>query len=158
MFALIVGFLVTFGRSFALQESVGAVPAVGWAVLATGIAVAASRGWRVGVASSALAAAALAILYGAHHRKRGWPGVAGWEFSGMQSPVVLSASVAVLSAASSGRYSTTDANPCASSESSTRHEAPSSPGQGTLCKETGSSRVNMPAATTRSMTAGPSGK
>jgi hypothetical protein len=98
VFALIVvGFLVTWGRSFALQESVGVVPAAGWAVLAAGMVMAtAFRGWRVSVASIALAVALLVTMYGAYHRDGGWPGVAGWEFGGMQSPVVLSAGVAAL--------------------------------------------------------------
>jgi hypothetical protein len=32
-------------------------------------------------------------------RPGGWPGVAGWEFDGMESPVILSAQVAIVSAA-----------------------------------------------------------
>jgi hypothetical protein len=98
VFALIaVGFIVSWNKSFVLQESVGVLPSAGWAVLAAGMAVAvAHRGWRVGAATLALAGAALVTMFGAYHRDSGWPGVAGWEFGGMQSPVVLSTTVAAM--------------------------------------------------------------
>jgi hypothetical protein len=98
LFALFgIGFVVTWNKSLALQESVGVAPSAGWAVLAAGMVMAtASRGWRAGAACLALAAGMLVTMYGAYDRDGGWPGVAGWELGGMQSPVVLSASVAAL--------------------------------------------------------------
>jgi hypothetical protein len=98
VFALVaIGFIVSWNKSFALQESVGVMPAAGWAVLASGMVVAAAdRGWRVGAATLSLAGAALLTMFGAYHRDGGWPGVAGWEFGGMQSPVVLSTTVAAM--------------------------------------------------------------
>ena len=92
-----VGFVLVWNKSFAPLESVGLLPAAGWAVLAVGLAAAAAqRRWEVGAALLGLAGAALLTLYFAYHRDGGWPGVAGWEYNGMQSPVVLSVAAAAL--------------------------------------------------------------
>lgn len=96
----VVGFAGCWNFAWHLQESPGALPALGWAALAAGGAVAVARGpWRTGAILIPLIAAALGVMAWAYLREGGWPGVAGWEFNGMESPVVLSARVAFVMAA-----------------------------------------------------------
>jgi hypothetical protein len=88
------GFLYCWGGSFGTQEAPGFWPCVGWAVLGAGLAVAVSRGgWWAAAIPLALAALTLWSMVDAYHRDGGWPGVAGWEFNGMESPIVLSTAV-----------------------------------------------------------------
>jgi hypothetical protein len=95
--AAALAFSLAWNHSWQLQESPGALPAFGWAVLAAGMFLAARRvgQWRA-VCMVALAALALLALSHAYTRPGGWPGVAGWEMGGMESPVVLSARVEVV--------------------------------------------------------------
>jgi hypothetical protein len=89
-------FVVFWNKSWELQESPGVVPALGWALLVAALGVAASRAaLRVRVALLVLSAAVPALLYLAYQREGGWPGVAGWELGGMQSPVITSTSIVV---------------------------------------------------------------
>jgi hypothetical protein len=48
------------------------------------------------VTTAALSGLALLALSHAYTRPGGWPGVAGWEMKGMESPVVLSSRVEVV--------------------------------------------------------------
>jgi hypothetical protein len=87
-------FVVFWNKSWQLQESPGVVPALGWALLVAALVVAASRAaLPVRVVLVVLSAAVPAVLFLAYHRESGWPGVAGWEFNGMQSPVITSTSI-----------------------------------------------------------------
>jgi hypothetical protein len=89
-----VGFACCWNFAWHLQESPGALPALGWAALVAGVAVAFARAqWRTCAILIPLIAAALGVMAWAYLRDGGWPGVAGWEFNGMESPVVLSARV-----------------------------------------------------------------
>ena len=71
---------------------------VGWALLAAGIAVAAgfartlwaSLDFLVGVAATA------GLIFLAYTRLGGWPGVAGWEYDGMESPIITSVASTVM--------------------------------------------------------------
>ncbi len=93
------GFASCWNFAWHLQESPGALPALGWAALAAGAVVAVAGGtWRTGTTLLPLVAAALGVMAWAYLRDGGWPGVAGWEFNGMESPVVLSARVVVVTA------------------------------------------------------------
>ena len=71
----------------------------GWSLLAAGLTVAVGtvrHGWS-GVVAIAGAALAVEVLSLAYERPGGWQGVAGWEFLGMESPIVVSGiSTAVL--------------------------------------------------------------
>jgi hypothetical protein len=95
--------LIAAGYTFCLgavadsAQAPGTVTTLGWATLAAGLAlaVAASPG-RVAATHLALAAIALGALHLAYHRPGGWPGVAGWEFRGMESPIVLTGAVAAM--------------------------------------------------------------
>ncbi|HWA66688.1 MAG TPA: hypothetical protein VG899_10020 [Mycobacteriales bacterium] len=95
-----VGFVVCWNHSWALLESVGGLPALGWALLAAGSTVAVRHANRrtcaLIVASLAVAIGLMALVY---LDRGGWPQVAGWEYDGMESPVVLSAQVAIVAAA-----------------------------------------------------------
>jgi hypothetical protein len=65
---------------------------VGWSLLAAGIVVVAAFA-RTGWTSLALmtgVSATLGLVFLAYTRIGGWPGVAGWEFNGMQSPIITS--------------------------------------------------------------------
>jgi hypothetical protein len=89
-------FAVCWNKSWELQESPGVVPALGWALLLATLVLAASRAaTRVLAALVMLSAAVPALLFLAYHRDGGWPGVAGWEFAGMQPPVITSTSIVV---------------------------------------------------------------
>ena len=64
---------------------------IGWALLAAGICrggVVASTAW-TSLGLLAGSAITLAVIFAAYSRIGGWPGVAGWEFQGMQSPIVF---------------------------------------------------------------------
>jgi hypothetical protein len=88
----LLGFAGCWNFAWQLQESPGALPAAGWALIAAGVAVAVRHASKRTVATIvALTAAALGATAWAYLRKGGWPGVAGWELS--QSPVILSARV-----------------------------------------------------------------
>jgi hypothetical protein len=74
------------------NQVAGLTQYVGWSLLAAGLTVAvgtARRGWP-GVVASAGAALTVEVLSLAYERPGGWPGVAGWEFGGMESPIVVS--------------------------------------------------------------------
>jgi hypothetical protein len=76
---------------------------IGWAVLAAGIvtAVAFGRRWWVAPAALVGAGAVLGLVFLAYSRVGGWPGVAGWEYDGMEPPIITSvASTGSLLAAS----------------------------------------------------------
>ena len=93
----VVGFAACWNHSWQLQESPGVAPSLGWAVLAAGTAVAAARGRRwSALALFVGAGVVLGTMAASYLRPGGRPGVAGWEFRGMQSPVVLSAGVAAV--------------------------------------------------------------
>jgi hypothetical protein len=65
---------------------------VGWALLAAGIAVVtafARTAW-MSLAMLAAVASTMGIIFLAYTRLGGWPGVAGWEFNGMESPIITS--------------------------------------------------------------------
>lgn len=66
------------------------VVALGWSLLIAGTTVVGTmlRGWQTAAATvgSGLVLLLMALAY---IRVGGWPGVAGWEFMGMQSPVIL---------------------------------------------------------------------
>lgn len=65
---------------------------LGWAVLAAGIVVVVAFGssaW-LSLAATVGAAAVLLLVAAAYSRDGGWPGVAGWEYEGMQSPIITS--------------------------------------------------------------------
>jgi hypothetical protein len=95
-----VAFVGCWNFSWQLQESPGVLPALGWAALAAGGAVAASTAsWRVPLVALVLTGVALAVMAWAYLRQGGWPTVAGWEFNGMESPVVLSARVCAVALA-----------------------------------------------------------
>lgn len=77
---------------------------LGWAIVAAAIVVVTAFGptWWIGIAMTLAAGAALGLLVAAYSRSGGWPGVAGWELNGMQSPIITSwASTVVLLAAGS---------------------------------------------------------
>lgn len=71
---------------------------VGWALLAAGIAVAAgfARTLRVSLGFLVGVAAAAGLLFLAYTRLGGWPGVAGWEYDGMESPIITSVASTVM--------------------------------------------------------------
>lgn len=73
-------------------EHPGLLVIVGWAVLGAAIAAIVAGSSRVWLPAVALVAGVVVLgsLYWAYCRWGGWPGVAGWEFAGMQSPVILS--------------------------------------------------------------------
>jgi hypothetical protein len=74
------------------NQVAGLTQYVGWSLLAAGLTVAvgtARHGWS-GVVAIAGAALAVEVLSLAYERPGGWPGVAGWEFLGMESPIVVS--------------------------------------------------------------------
>ncbi len=76
---------------------------VGWAVLAAGLSVAVGFARSAWWSAAALGATAvvLGLVFLAYSRDGGWPGVAGWEYDGMESPIITSvASTASLLAAS----------------------------------------------------------
>jgi hypothetical protein len=81
------------------NQVAGVTQYVGWSLLAAGLTVAAGSArhrWSgpVAIAGAALAVEVLSLAY---ERPGGWPGVAGWEFLGMESPIVVSGiSAAVL--------------------------------------------------------------
>jgi hypothetical protein len=79
------------------NEHPGVITIVGWSVLSGAGLIVAARSRRSGTALSVLALSVAAVLAmrAAYVREGGWPGVAGWEFNGMQSPVVLSTVTAV---------------------------------------------------------------
>jgi hypothetical protein len=81
------------------NQVAGLTQYVGWSLLAAGLTVAvgtARHGWP-GVVAIAGAALTVEVLSLAYERPGGWPGVAGWEFDGMESPIVVSGiSTAVL--------------------------------------------------------------
>jgi hypothetical protein len=92
-----LAFTVVWNHSWQLQESPGALPALGWALLSAGLVVAAARSSRKrAVSTIALSVLTLLALSHAYTRPGGWPGVAGWELKGMESPVVLSSRVEVV--------------------------------------------------------------
>jgi hypothetical protein len=65
-------------------------------LLVAALVVAASRAaLRAQAALVAVSIAVPAVLFLAYQRQGGWPGVAGWEFGGMQSPVITSTSIVV---------------------------------------------------------------
>ena len=70
----------------------GATPVVGWSVLAAGVTVvvAFGRHWWSAVVALVGAAAVMGFLVLAYTRLGGWPGVAGWEYDGMESPLITS--------------------------------------------------------------------
>lgn len=74
------------------SEHPGLLTAVGWAFLGAGLALVAARSASGRAPALALIAAlaVVASLLLAYHRPGGWPGVAGWEFNGMEPPIVLS--------------------------------------------------------------------
>jgi hypothetical protein len=68
------------------------VVATGWSLLIAGVTVvlASVPRWRP-VLLVTIGCAVVVLLMGvAYLRPGGWPGVAGWEFNGMESPVILS--------------------------------------------------------------------
>jgi hypothetical protein len=73
---------------------------IGWAMLAAGIVVVASFASTAWTSLGLLAGSAitLAVIFAAYTRIGGWPGVAGWEYEGMQSPIITSvaSSIALL--------------------------------------------------------------
>jgi hypothetical protein len=75
---------------------------VGWAILAAGIvtAVGFARHWWTSLVLAGGAGVVLGLIFLAYSRNGGWPGVAGWEYQGMESPIITSvgATAAVLSA------------------------------------------------------------
>ena len=74
------------------NQVAGLTQYVGWSLLAAGLTVAvgtARHGWS-GVVAIAGAALTVEVLSLAYERPGGWPGVAGWEFLGMESPIVVS--------------------------------------------------------------------
>jgi hypothetical protein len=72
-------------------------PVAGWSVLAAGSVLAATSGRAADILRQlALATAAVSVLAVSYRREGGWPGVAGWEFGGMQSPILLSTSIGVI--------------------------------------------------------------
>jgi hypothetical protein len=92
-----VSFLICWNNVWELQESPGPLPSLGWALLAAGLAAIGTRAtWRVLVPAVLLTAGALGVAALAYLRQGGWPGVAGWEFNGMESPVILSARVVLV--------------------------------------------------------------
>lgn len=99
-------FIVTAGSavlaylSVPVQSNEPAMRAIiGWAVLAAGIVTSvgfAKRWWTSFVAAGAVGVV-LGLVFLAYSRDGGWPGVAGWEYNGMASPIITSvASTAVL--------------------------------------------------------------
>jgi hypothetical protein len=81
------------------SEHPGLVVTVGWAFLGAGLALVLARSTRPSTPVLALAAAVVVVaaLMLAYYRPGGWPGVAGWEFNGIESPIILSpAGVAAL--------------------------------------------------------------
>ncbi len=66
------------------------VVATGWSLLIAGGAVIGTslRTWQVGAATVG-GGVVLLLMAVAYLRIGGWPGVAGWEFKGMESPVIL---------------------------------------------------------------------
>ncbi|HTY70842.1 MAG TPA: hypothetical protein VMI11_00290 [Actinomycetes bacterium] len=75
---------------------------VGWALLAAGVATVAAFGsrWWVSPGYVLACAAALGLIVVAYARSGGWPGVAGWERDGMESPIVTCAESTVILLAS----------------------------------------------------------
>lgn len=66
------------------------IVAIGWSLLIAGGAVSGTSmsGWQVALAT-VVVAVVLVLMALAYLRPGGWPGVAGWEFKGMESPVIL---------------------------------------------------------------------
>ena len=65
---------------------------VGWALLAGGIVVVAAFAATAWTSLALLTGSALTLgaIFAAYTRIGGWPGVAGWEYKGMQSPIITS--------------------------------------------------------------------
>jgi hypothetical protein len=63
-----------------------------WSAIGAGITIVTTRAshWWTAPAYLAATALMLALVFNAYHQDGGWPGVAGWEYAGMQSPIVLS--------------------------------------------------------------------
>jgi hypothetical protein len=74
------------------SEHPGLAAILGWAALGAGLAVLVARSSRNSAPAWSLLAAGIVLgaLAVAYVRPGGWPGVAGWEFMGMQPPVILS--------------------------------------------------------------------
>jgi hypothetical protein len=65
---------------------------VGWVMLAAGIVVAVgfARLWWTSLLAALAAGTVLGLVFLAYSRLGGWPGVAGWEYNGMESPIITS--------------------------------------------------------------------
>ncbi len=76
-------------------ENPGFLVILGWAALAAGVALGISRArsWQAPVVAWGLEILIILMLHQAYDRDGGWPGVAGWELNGMESPVVFSREV-----------------------------------------------------------------
>ena len=83
---------VVFTPNPGTSENPGLAAVLGWAALGAGLAVLVARSYRSSGPAWALIGAAIVMgaLALAYVRPGGWPGVAGWEFMGMESPVILS--------------------------------------------------------------------
>lgn len=93
LFAVMVVAGVLAYSQIPVQSNEPAMRAVfGWALIAAGMAVAsalARTAW-VSLALFVGAAATLGLIFLAYTRLGGWPGVAGWEYNGMESPIITS--------------------------------------------------------------------
>jgi len=79
-------------QPFVMGQSPRPLPLLGWAVLTAATTLLVSRSDRLRTAILAFVGAGLAlgVMSLAYLRHGGWPGVAGWEWSSIQSPVVVS--------------------------------------------------------------------
>lgn len=92
-----LAFTLVWNHAWQLQESPGALPAAGWSLISAGAVIATARAtWLRAGSILVLSALSLWALSYAYTRTGGWPGVAGWEMNGMESPVVLSGRVGVV--------------------------------------------------------------
>jgi hypothetical protein len=91
LFVLVAGAVLTAQvPMMGNQERPQLVVAAGWSLLIAGGAVVGTslRTWQVGLATVGSGVVLLLMAF-AYLRIGGWPGVAGWEFKGIQSPVIL---------------------------------------------------------------------
>jgi hypothetical protein len=79
-------------QPFVMGQSPRPLPLLGWAALTAATTLLVSRSDRLQTAVLAFggAGSALGMMSVAYLRDGGWPGVAGWEWSSIQSPVVVS--------------------------------------------------------------------
>lgn len=93
LFMVIAGVGLVAHGSFPQQSNEPAMRAIaGWALLAAGIVVVgafARTAW-TSLALLIAVASTLGIISLAYTRLGGWPGVAGWEYNGMESPIITS--------------------------------------------------------------------